>query len=214
MMPLLLLAALAGGPGAMAGPECDPGARTLVADTAQSGIRWKGTKFWGLGSHEGTVRLGAGEVCVRDGRIVGGIFVADMTTIEVTDIPADDPVPRRRLRDHLLSEDFFHVAAHPEARLMLTAVEQEERSLYRVRGLLTIRGHTELVIFYARVWAVSDHSVRAEARFAVDRHRYGVSYRGSTVRDDLVDDQFWLDLAITARASQNREVADRPAVPR
>jgi polyisoprenoid-binding protein YceI len=201
MMVLSLLAALSGAVAAgPAGGECPTGARMLVADLGKSGIRWKATKFLGLGSHEGTVRLEAGEVCVREGRIVSATFVADMTSIEVTDIPADDPVPRRRLRDHLLSEDFFHVAAHPEARLVLTAVEQEERSLHRVRGLLTIRGHTEVVAFYARVWAVSDQLVRAEARFAVDRHRYGVSYRGSTIKDDLVDDQFWLDLAVTARA--------------
>jgi polyisoprenoid-binding protein YceI len=146
------------------------------------------------------VRLEAGEVCVRDGAIVGATFVADMTTIEVAAVPGGEPGPRKPLRDHLRSDDFFHVAAHPEARLVLTAVEREQRSLHRVQGLLTIRGHTEPVTFYARVWAVTNERVRAEARFAVDRHRFGVSYRGSTLKDDLVDDQFWLDLAIIARA--------------
>jgi polyisoprenoid-binding protein YceI len=199
-MMLPLLAALLTGPGNVA-VDCDTTAHALAADLDRSSIRWKGTKFWGLGSHEGTVRLRSGEVCVRDGRIVGATFVADMSTIEVADIPADDPVPRRRLRDHLLSEDFFHVAAYPEARLVLTAVEPEQRSLHRVRGLLTIRGQTEMIRFYARVWTVSHDQVNAEARFAVDRHRFGVSYQGSTIEDDLVDDQFWLELAVTARPS-------------
>lgn len=183
---------------------CDTNTRALQVDLDRSGIKWKGTKFWGLGSHEGTVRLRSGEVCVRDGRIVGGSFVADMNTIIVTDIPANDPIPRRRLRDHLLGEDFFHVAAHPAARLTLRVVELENRSLHRVVAELTIRGTTHAVTFYARVWTVSDDEVSAEARFAIDRHRWGVSYRGSSLRDDLVDDEFSLDLTVHARAPSRR----------
>jgi polyisoprenoid-binding protein YceI len=178
---------------------CDSTAHVLHADLERSGIEWKGTKFWGLGSHEGTVRLQSGRLCMRDGRIVGGEFVADMSTITVTDIPADDPVPRNRLRNHLLSENFFHVDAHPVARLTLVAVEEAQRSLHQVRATLTIRGITHDVSFYARIWTLEANRVRGEARFAVDRHKWNVSYRGSTIRDDLVDDEFWLDLKIDAR---------------
>lgn len=202
---LTLSATLATGAPAVRLTGCDTDARALQVDLNRSGIKWKGTKFWGLGSHEGTVRLRSGEVCVRDGRIVGGMFIADMTSIIVTDIPATDPVPRRRLRDHLLGEDFFHVTAHPEARLTLRAVELENRSLHRVAADLTIRGTTHAVTLYARVWTLSEDEVSAAARFAVERHRWGVSYRGSTVKDDLVDDQFWLDLAVYARAKSARQ---------
>ncbi|MGQ0701526.1 MAG: YceI family protein [Gemmatimonadales bacterium] len=178
--------------------KCDPASRMTV-DLEQSRIRWKGTKFWGLGSHEGTVRLKAGEICVMGGRIAGGTFVADLRTIEVTDIPANDPVPRNRLRNHLLSEDFFHVEAFPEARLVLVAVEQEQRSLHRVRARLTIRSFTHEITFFARIWSLTPDEIRAEARFPVDRHRFGVRYRGSTLRDDLVDDEFTLELTLLAR---------------
>lgn len=91
-----------------------------------------------------------------------------------------------------------------EARLTLRAVELENRSLHRVAADLTIRGTTHAVTLYARVWRLSEDEVSAEARFAVERHRWGVSYRGSTVKDDLVDDQFWLDLAVYARAKSAR----------
>jgi polyisoprenoid-binding protein YceI len=181
---------------------CDSGATPLPADLERSGIKWKGTKFWGLGSHEGTVALRRGVLCVRNGRIVGGEFVADMTSIEVTDIPADDPVPRRRLRDHLLSEDFFYATAFPEARISLKSVERMQQSLHQVAATLTIRGITHDVVFYARIWSLDPERVSAEARFAVDRHRWGVRYRGSTIRDDLVDDEFWLDLTLHARRAQ------------
>lgn len=198
---LTLTVSLTAGATPRLNPGCEAGARTLPVDLTRSGIKWRGTKFWGLGSHEGTVRLKSGEVCVRDGRIVGGTFVADMATIAVTDIRANDAVPRKRLRDHLLGEDFFHVAAYPEARLTLRAVERENRALHRVAAELAIRGQTHVVTFYARVWTLSDEAVHAEARFAVDRHRWGVSYRGSTIRDDLVDDEVWLDLTVHARGS-------------
>lgn len=180
--------------------KCDPRGAELPVDVARSVVRWRGTKFWGLGKHEGTVRLRGGSFCVRDGAVLNAWFEADMSSIDVSDIPADDQVPRRRLRQHLLSEDFFAVSAHPLARFILRSVTVEQGRLYRVAGDLTIRGRTNPVAFYARGWTVSNDEVRAEARFKIDRHQYGVSYRGSTIRDDLVDDEFWLELSIQTRA--------------
>ena len=131
--------------------------------------------------------------------VLGGWFVADMATIEVTDIPAADPVPRNRLRRHLLSEDFFHVERHPEARFRIGSVTPQHGRLFQVVGALTIRDRTERVTFYARGWTVTADRVEGTARFAVDRHDYGVSYVGSTIKDDLVDDQFSLEIDILAR---------------
>ncbi len=179
--------------------KCDPAGRQLALDVSRSQIRWRGTKFWGLGKHEGAVRFKAGGFCVKDGAVLNAWFEVDMTTIDVTDIPANDPVPRKRLRDHLLGPDFFHVAEHPVARFLVRNVTEEKARLFQVRGDLTIRGRTHPVTFYARVWSVTDAAVRAEARLEVERHKYGVSYRGSTIKDDLVDDTFWLDLSIEAR---------------
>lgn len=198
MVTLLLLLAAAA-PHSPAVRKCDPRGTELAVDTARSVVRWRGTKFWGLGSHEGTVRLRGGAFCVLDGKVRQGWFEADMGTIDVTDIPAGDPVPRRRLLEHLRSADFFAVSEHPLARFILREAEVENGRLYRVSGDLTIRGRTHPVTFYARGWTVTAGEVRAEARLRIDRHRYGVSYRGSTIRDDLVDDDFWLDLVIEAR---------------
>jgi hypothetical protein len=177
---------------------CQPGTTRLSANLDSSIVKWRGTKFMGLGSHEGIARLGMGDVCVRDGRVVGGMFIVDMRTIDVTDIPASDPVPRRRLREHLLSEDFFFVERYPQALLQLDSVTLQNRSLYRVAARLTIRGITHPVTFYARIWEQNGNRVRAQARFEVDRHKFSVSYRGSTIRDDLVDDMFTLELQLYA----------------
>ncbi|MGH7560638.1 MAG: YceI family protein [Gemmatimonadales bacterium] len=203
VITLLLSAVVLGPPLAAPVPsaarKCDPRGTELALDTERSVIRWRGTKFWGLGKHEGTVRFKAGAFCVVDGVVRGAYFEADMGTIDVTDIPADDPEPRRRLRDHLRSEDFFAVSQHPLARFILRTVKEEKPRLYTVSGDLTIRGRTHPVTFYARGWTVTEGQVRAEGRLTIDRHQYGVSYRGSTIKDDLVDDEFFLDLAIEAR---------------
>lgn len=199
---LLLLTALA--LGASVDPvsvrKCDPEASELALDLDRSTIRWRGTKFWGLGKHEGTVRLKGGAFCVSQGRVLRGWFEADMRSIEVTDIPASEPVPRRRLTEHLRGEDFFAVEAHPVSRFILREVHQERDRLYRIVGDMTIRGQTRPLTFYARGWSVTDQQLRAEAGFTIDRHQFGVSYRGSTLRDDLVDDEFSLELVIEARA--------------
>jgi polyisoprenoid-binding protein YceI len=177
---------------------CPDKTSALAVSLEQSSIRWRGTKFWGLGRHEGTVRLAAGHLCLRGDAVIGGRLEVDMRTIEVTDIPADDPIPRNRLREHLLGDDFFATEAHPTARFDLLSATVENGRLYRVAGDLTIRGSTHPISFYARGWTVTAGAVRAEARVEIDRHRWGVSYRGSTIKDDLVDDTLWLELILVA----------------
>ncbi len=52
---------------------------------------------------------------------IDGAFRIDMNAIEVTDIPASDPVPRRRLRDHLRSDGgdaAWRTAARHRERLL------------------------------------------------------------------------------------------------
>jgi len=199
----LVAAALGAGPATdNRSAKCERSASELVLNTAQSTVRWKGTKFLGLGKHEGTVRFAGGVICVRSGEVQHGWFEVDLRTIEVTDIPAHEPVPRQRLRNHLLGEDFFHVAAHPTATFIMRHAIREKEGLYRIAGTLSIRGRTHPITFYARVSTLSPTSLQAEARVEIDRQRYGVSYRGSTLRDDLVDDRFQLDLAIVAQARQ------------
>jgi len=108
--------------------------------------------------------------------------------------------PSRRGSDHLRGPDFFHVARYPDAHLVVRQVHQENRSLHRGTGTLTIRGRTRPQDFYARVWTRTPALVRAQATLVVARHEFGIAYRGSTLRDDLVDDTFTLELTLEARA--------------
>ncbi len=179
-----------------AGQECDRGIEPTL-DLQRSEIRWRGTKFWRTGKHEGTVQFASGAFCIADGQVTGGWFIVDMTTIAITDMPPHEVVPRRRLRTHLMGQDFFHVEAHPTALFVFTSAEQTAPDRYRVDGDLTIRGQTHLVTFSAEA-SVTERGVRATGELEINRHRFGVSYRRVTLRDILVDDVFRLELTIEA----------------
>lgn len=173
---------------------------TLPLDLQRSVIRWKGTKFHGLGKHEGIVRLASGSVMVAGQAPVGGSFVVDMRSIEVTDIPPSDPVPRRRLRNHLMHDDFFAVERYPTASFQIRSVAPQQGGRYLVDGVLTLRGRARPVRFEAAVAPAANGVLHATARFRINRQHWGVAYRGSRLTNDLVDDtiELTLDLVTTA----------------
>lgn len=177
---------------------------TLVADPAASSIRWKGTKFGGRGKHEGTIALASGQFVIRHEQLTSGTFTIDMRSIEVTDIPASDPVPRRRLRNHLLNADFFDVERFPTAVFKSTGAKRIGPARWQVSGDLTMRGVTKPVTFATDIrWVETGHMVATSA-LTLDRQRWGVAYRGSTLTNDLVDDEFELAISLDARRKQAR----------
>ena len=178
---------------------CAPASTSLPVDTAASVVYWKGTKFGGRGKHEGTLRLSRGEVEVCGSALVGGVFTIDMRSIEITDIPEHEPVPRERLRNHLMDDDFFAVETYPTAVFQISDVEAVGEDSSRISGELTMRGRTRRIAFGARVPEQSVEAVRASARFSIDRQLWGVAYRGSELTNDLVDDEIYLDVRLAAR---------------
>jgi len=176
---------------------CEAGATRMIADLQQSIVRWTGTKI--RGKHEGTVALQMGELCVRQSQIVRAGFVADMRSIEITDIPKHETVPRKLLRDHLTGENLFNVEKYPEAVLTINQVRHENGPVYAVDGTLTMRGVRLPVSFQARIPEISSAGVSAQARLKLDRTRWGMRYRLADPRGLLVDDEFTLDLTLVAR---------------
>ena len=57
---------------------------TYAVDADQSTLVWNAKKVGG--EHTGTVKLAKGELMIDGSKLVGGNFVADMTTIKDTDI--------------------------------------------------------------------------------------------------------------------------------
>ncbi len=189
-----------GAPASGASPTGAPAAGdlTLAVDPAASRLLWKGTKFWGRGSHSGTVQLGAGSLTVRDDHLRAATVTIDMRTIQVTDIPESDPIPRRRLTDHLRSEPFFWVDRHPAATLVITSATPDSARHYTVDGRLTLRGVSRPLRFPATLERFDAAALVATARIVINRHDWGVSFRGTLARD-LVDDDITLDVTLVAR---------------
>lgn len=120
--------------------DADLKSENFTVNLDSSKVHWSGNMV-GLYSHEGWVKLKDGDVEVTDGRITGGSFVVDMTTITPTDANFDpkEGKTKEKLTNHLSSEDFFKTSEFPTAKFEITGVDMDNNQLI---GNLTIRGIT------------------------------------------------------------------------
>ena len=70
---------------------------------AQSNIDWTGRKV--TGSHFGTISIKQGVLEAKEGKLTGGKFIVDTTSIKVLDVT--DPATNAQFTGHLASDDFF-----------------------------------------------------------------------------------------------------------
>lgn len=142
----------------------------------ESTIQWEGEKL--TGSHEGTISLKDGFFLMENGELVGGEFVADMSSIDVTDLEGDS---RAKLMGHLKSDDFFGVETHETATFVMTTVAKKG-DVYGVSGDLTIKGKTNPIAFDLKM----DGST-ATTNLTIDRTKYDVRYGSGSFFDNLGD---------------------------
>lgn len=147
-------------------------------DNTKSEITWEGSKITGS-SHSGVVNLIEGGIQVADGKISGGKFTIDMTSITVTDLEGS---MKGKLEGHLKNDDFFAVDKHKTARLVIEGADGDN-----ITGSLTIKGITNKVTFPAKVVMNADGSMTATADIEVDRSKYDVRYGSGSFFDDLGD---------------------------
>ncbi|TDQ33137.1 YceI family protein [Zeaxanthinibacter enoshimensis] len=167
---------------------------TLLADPESSVIAWKGTKMFGLKSHSGIIQLQQGYLVVKDNRPVSGTFTVDMETIEVTDIPDTDPIPKRGLENHLKDPDFFDVVRFFRAHLEISSVQPSTGGHLSFSGLLTMRGITHPVEFHG---LYADGQLKALLQF--DRFRWDIAYQGSWANRSLIDREVELSVTLVFR---------------
>lgn len=174
-------------------------ADTMRLDVDSTIIAWKGTKFGGRGKHEGIVRIAPGTLVLGGTELVSGTITIPLATLDVTDIPVWDPVPRNRLRKHLLGVDFFDASRFPTATLRLQRARRTAPGVLRVDALLSIRDSTRPIVFDARLDLPPEAGLAANAYFRINRHQWGLSYRGSELGNDLVDDDITFRIRLVAR---------------
>lgn len=150
----------------------------------KSTIKWVGKKV--TGQHDGTIDFKSGEVALKDGKLVGGKFVVDMTTINVTDLSGKG---KTKLEGHLKADDFFGVEKYPEATFVITSVKGST-----IKGDLTIKGHTEKQVF-----TLETKGNTISGTVKVDRTKFDIRYGSKSffnVGNKAIDDEFELTIHI------------------
>lgn len=192
-----LVAGLALATTALAGPGTKKAAATFKVNPAKSSITWVGKKV--TGEHTGKVNFQDGTI-VTDGKaFTGGTFNVNMKSITCTDIT--DAETNGKLIGHLSSPDFFDIANHGVAKLVVTKVAKTGANTYDVTGDLTIKGITKPISFPATV-VVTPTGATAKATVKVDRTNYDVKYGSGKFFEGLGDkaiyDDFTLELDVVA----------------
>lgn len=168
---------------------------TLFVDLVASEVLWKGTKMRGAGQHQGRILLKDGFFHSEGKHITGGKFIVAMHTIEVTDIPKHEPVPKKRLEDHLKGPDFFNSSKYPISIFEITNVLSTAKGMLNIEGNLTIKDVTRSIQFTAIL-----HEGTFSGTFSINRFDYNIGYTGSWLEKTLVDKQVEITIKITIRS--------------
>ncbi|SEO23463.1 YceI family protein [Mucilaginibacter sp. OK283] len=163
--------------------------------STQSNIDWVGRKV--TGAHNGTIAVKEGEFILNDGKLAGGKFTIDTTSIKILDVT--DPTTNAQFAGHLASDDFFSIEKYPEATLHITSVSGNH-----VEGDLTIKGITHPVGFDAAI-NINGNLLTTTGKLVIDRTKYGIKFRSGNFFKDLGDtliyNDFELKVNVTAKAA-------------
>jgi polyisoprenoid-binding protein YceI len=163
--------------------------------SAQSNIDWVGKKV--TGAHNGTIAIKEGTLTLSEGKLTGGIFIIDTTSIKILDIT--DPATNTQFAGHLASDDFFSTQKFPEALLEISSVSGNH-----VEGNLTIKGITHPVAFDSVVNINGDILI-ATGKLVIDRTKYEMKFRSGSFFKDLGDtliyNDFELNVSVTAKVA-------------
>lgn len=142
----------------------------------ESKVKWEGEKL--TGSHDGTIDLKEGFFLMNGGELVGGEFVVDMTTINVTDLEGEG---KGKLEGHLNSDDFFGTSNYPTSKFVINTVAKKGNT-YGVSGTLTIKGKSNPIAF-----DLDMANGKATTTLKIDRTKYDIKYGSGSFFDNLGD---------------------------
>lgn len=158
-----------------------------------STLNWKGYKP--TGSHTGTIALASGNIVVKNNKLTGGSFVANMSTIKDADGSA-------KLEGHLKSADFFEVAGFPTAKFDITKSEIKAGKI-QVTGNMTIKGITKQITFPATLAVNKDNVTLTSETFQINRADFNVKYQSKTffteLKEKFINDEFDFQVTIVAK---------------
>jgi len=168
---------------AIIGIQAMPNGNTKkIIDPSKSLIKWEGKKV--VYGHNGTVSIKEGSLLISKGKINGGSFVIDMTSLKCTDI--EDQAKNANLIGHLKDADFFDVAKYPTSKLVIKKIGELKDGVQTITADLTIKDKTNPITFSTSVKTVGG-KVMAGAKFSIDRTKYDIRYGSDSFFDNLGD---------------------------
>ena len=180
-------------------------AKSIQIDFSASSVQWKGFKRGG--SHEGTLPVSDGKLDIRDGVLHGGYVVLCLDSLTVEDLSPEKG--GNKLKEHLLSEDFFDAAKWPEVRFELTNIPAEGvvlKDLTELKGNLTLKDVTKnITIPLASI--VCDpkdatYAVSSKA-FTINRADWNVKYGSKSfftgLGDNFINDEIELSFLLRTK---------------
>ncbi len=182
----------------------------FIVDTQQSLINWEGNKPGT--THTGTVHLSDGIIYISNGKVSGGEFTMDMTSITVTDLSGK---PKNNLEAHLRgtneekAEDFFNTRVHPTAKFQISKITNlvgDDNANSMVYGNLSIKDIVKEVGFKANI-SVSDNRVNVTTPpFTIDRTMWDIKFLSNkffdNIADKAIDDNIGLQINLIAHKTQ------------
>ena len=156
--------------------------KRVEVNTDASNLTWVGSKL--TSSHQGEINLKSGALEIKDGKLVGGRFIIDMTSITCTDLKPQEGGDK--LVKHLKAEDFFGVDKHPESHLKITKAVSVNKEDYKIIADLTIKGITHSISFSANV-RIDNNAFLATSIIKFDRTKWDIKYNSKSFFEDLGD---------------------------
>ncbi|MBK5259052.1 MAG: YceI family protein [Thermoanaerobaculia bacterium] len=162
-----------------------PGATVGNVIKDKSKIEFVGAKV--TRDHNGKFNAFDGWIEYAAGKPSRVAFQIDLGTLQ-----ADD----EKLTGHLKSADFFDVAKYPKATFTSTSLTEAAAgaaggATYTLKGTLDMHGVAKEVTIPV-VTSVTPQGLRATSEFTINRHDWGISYKGAA--DDLIKDNVLIKL--------------------
>ena len=163
--------------------------QTLIKiNTEKSTLKWIGEKIT-TSQHSGSLNFKSGEMTIKDGLVVSGNFIVDMTSISVEDISGSG---KKRLEGHLKSDDFFSVDKHDKALLSIKGSKKPDKG-FLVDANLTIKDLTHPIQFNM---VSIEGGYNADLVF--DRSKYNVRFRSGSFFENLGDKLIIDDIVLSS----------------
>ncbi|HMQ05943.1 MAG TPA: YceI family protein [Saprospiraceae bacterium] len=177
-------------------------------DVTKSIVYWEGAKPGT--THTGTLEFLEGMVYIENGKVIGGQFIFDMSTINVTDLSGGR---KDRLEAHLKgttedkAEDFFNMRVYPTAQFQISKITQLEgdpSANHMIYGNLTIKDITKEIGFKAHINLSGEKIEVVTPPFTIDRTLWDIKFLSNrffdNIADRAIDDHIGLRINLMANA--------------